>query len=184
MIIGVDIDNVIADFESRFRDRLNRRYNLFLKRRDIVTFDYYKCTQITKEQEKKTYEEFVKDGEFRKLRVISFARNSLEILSKKHTIILITARPRKAEKDTLIWLKKRKIAYHYIVFSKAKHRICESIDVLIEDKWENALEIAKKGKIVLLLDYPWNRKDIKHKNIHRVKNWKSILKNIDKIKLD
>lgn len=183
LIIEIDIDNVIADFDSKFKEKLNNRYKLRLKRKDIVTFDYYKCTPITKEQEKKAYDEFVKEGWFRKLRTIPFARHCLEILSKKHTIILITARSKKIEKDTLMWLKKRKIPYHDIVFSKTKHFICKSIDILIEDKWQDALVIARMRKRVLLLDYPWNRRNIEHQNIHRVKNWNGILEKIDNIKL-
>lgn len=179
MIIGIDIDNVIADSESKFRNKLNNSYGLALKRKDIKTFNFYECTPITKEQEKKALDEFEAEGEYKKLRLIQFSKKCINILFKKNTIILITSRPERVKKDTEMWLQKRKIPYNKIVFSKNKSLYYKNFDIVIEDKWENAFEIAKKGTEVILLDYPWNRKSIELENIFRVKNWKEILELIE-----
>jgi uncharacterized HAD superfamily protein len=52
---------------------------------------------------------------------------------------------------------------------------------MIEDASETALECAEKNIKVILFNQPWN-KNLKHKNIIRVKNWKEALKEIEKIR--
>ncbi len=52
-----------------------------------------------------------------------------------------------------------------------------SVDVMIEDKPEVALNLADHGIQVLLFDAPYN-KDVKHENITRVSNWQEVYEKV------
>lgn len=107
-------------------------------------------------------------------------------------IFIISARYKTAENDkigndnirkcTLNWLRKNKIEYDKIIFTKPPkvNEILEKqIDIMIEDSPTAINELIKVVK-VLYYDTRYNR-DIKHENIIRVYSWYDIYMKINEI---
>lgn len=66
---------------------------------------------------------------------------------------------------------------HYEWESRRKSEICKElwITLLIDDAFENALDMIENGLSVILMEKPWNREiQFEHKNLLRVKNWEEI----------
>lgn len=186
MNIFVDIDNIIADFEGAFRRYLNKKKNKCLKQVNINEFEFYKCFGISKEEEKNIHQEFVEKGGYRKLKRIKGCKKGIKKLKNIGEVYLITARPCSLRTITLDWLKHNGIDIRedHLIFSKNKADNKYAIDLIVEDRWEDALELADKGNAVILLDYPWNKKSGEsgnienYRNILRVYSWKDIITRI------
>lgn len=185
--VYIDIDNIIADFEQAFRKLLNKRTGKSLVKEDIKEFDFYKDFGITKEEERNIHKEFVANKGYEKLKEIEGCKKGIRELGDISKIYFITARPDILRKTTLEWLKKSgiEVEEEQLVFTKNKADDRYVIDIVVEDKWEDAIELANKGKYVILYDYPWNRKRdengniTKHENIHRVRSWKDIVAKVN-----
>jgi len=180
--IAIDIDNVIADFEGAFRREINKKYNYELKRKDIKEFDFHKCTNLTEKQEQMLFNDFINNDGFVNLKLIRGSRENITKIKENNFIILITSRPKALRNITLEWFRRKRVPYDKIIWSKNKHLQKTKYDILIEDKFEYALDVAKKDRKVILIDYPWNRKNIFHRNIIRVKKWNDIVSVIRKLK--
>ena len=107
-------------------------------------------------------------------------------LSENNNLYVITARPKEIADTTI-----RTISQHFpdifleVLFSndffngsgsKKKSEVCKQFDVelLIEDNRDYALDCAKNGIKVLLLDKPWNKNYFSHTNIIKVNDWYNI----------
>ncbi len=179
MIIGVDIDGVIADSEPTYRRTINRLFNLDLKKEDVTSYKYEECAGLTDEQMHLFWKTFYREGGWLKIKPIKGARKFLAKLKKeKHRIVIVTSRPREhIKKETHQWLKENGMPYSELIFlenHRSKHQAAllrgHRFDYFIEDYYECALDLARRGVKVLLLDYPWNRWGRPHPNIRRIKN--------------
>lgn len=87
------------------------------------------------------------------------------------------------------WLSDNNISFRKIHLCrdksgpKDKLYFCKmiNVEIMIEDKPENALYLAQNGILVLLFDAPYNR-DLNHKNITRVHSWEEIRNNLYSMK--
>lgn len=189
MRIFIDIDNIVADFETAFRNFLNKKTGKKLDREDICEFEFYKCFNITKQEEKKFNDEFLKKNGYKKLKCVKRSREGIKKLMELGEIRFITVRSKEKRNITFEWLKKNKIPikHEWLIFAENKLAYFSRLDIIIDDSWEESIKLADKNKIVILFDYPWNRKKDKngnfliHKNIIRVSNWKEIIEYIEDI---
>jgi len=187
--VFIDIDNIVADFESAFRRFLNKKLHKKSKREDICEFDFYKCFKITKEEEKRLHNEFMKHNGYKKLKYVKGSIEGIKELREFCNIKFLTSRPQEIRDTTIKWFNKIKIPLKHedLIFSRDKLNHEMKFDVIIEDRWEDALRLAQKNKKVILFDYPWNRKTDKngnplgHRNIIRIFNWKEIIESIENI---
>jgi len=183
MNIYVDIDNIVADFERAFRRYINKKKGRCLKQSDISEFDFFKCFGISKEEEAAIHQEFIRRDGYRKLKAIKGSIKGIRKLKSIGDVFLITARPEALRKITLEWLDHKgiRIGEDHVIFSKNKADDRHDIDVIIEDKWEDSIDLAGKGYEVILLDYPWNRKRaangniLLQSNIRRAYSWKELM---------
>lgn len=180
--IGIDIDGVIGDSDKIFRKYMNQYFNLKLKRKDIKEFYYEKVLSISPEEITPFWEEFNNKGYWMEIPLVDNAKSSIDYLKEKYAIILITARTENIKDLTLAWLEKHKIKYDQLHFlNENESKITKvlqnniSLNALIDDKLENALNFAGEGTRVFLFDYPWNQFDKKVENLIRVKGWCDIL---------
>ncbi len=180
--IGIDIDGVIGDSDKIFRKYMNQYFNLKLKRKDIKEFYYEKVLSMNPEDIQPFWEEFNNKGYWMEIPLLNNAKSSIDYLKEKYAIILITARTEKIKDLTLAWLEKHKIKYDQLHFlNENESKITKvlqnniSLNALIEDKLENALNFAGEGTRVFLFDYPWNQFEKKIENLIRVKGWCDIL---------
>lgn len=181
MIIGIDIDGVIADSEPAYRRMINRLFNLRLKQKDITSYKYEECAGLTDDQMRLFWKTFYHEGGWLKIKPIKGVKKFLDKLKReKHRIVIVTSRPRKhIKKETLQWLKEHKMPYSELIFlenHKSKHQAAllrgHRFDYFIEDYYKYALDLAKRKVKVLLMDYPWNRWGKPHPNIKRIKSLK------------
>lgn len=187
--IFIDIDNVIADFEASFRRFLNKKTGKRLRRDEITEFQFYKSFKISEEQEREIYREFTERKGHERLTAIKGCKRSINHLQEICKVSFITSRPVSLRKVTLSWLRENgiKLNDEDLIFTKNKADEKYDMDVIVEDKWEDAEELAERGKIAILLDYPWNRRrdecgNIKIKrNILRVYSWADVEAKIEEI---
>lgn len=187
--VFVDIDNIVADFHTPFRKCLNKKTGKKLKLEDIKEFEFYKDFQISQNQEKACHEEFSEKKGYEKLRVIKGCKKGIKSLQRYGEIRFITARPTNKRDVTFGWFKKHGISLKQdsLFFTKDKLSFSSKYDIIIEDKWEDSILAAEKGKDIILFDYPWNSiKDafgnvIEHENIKRVSSWKEVVESIREV---
>lgn len=187
MRIGIDIDGVLTD-EHRFiidygTKYLNDEGIRYTFHQDI--YDSPNSFEITKDQ----YDAF-----WRKY-LVYYSENSLirpfasEVIQKlkqeNNEIYIITSRSfttyeneyqQKMQNIVKKWLAKNNILYDEILFSTNKAEIVKkmNIDVMVEDKPENILVIAKIIPVICY-NHPYNEK-LADANIIRAYSWYDIYK--------
>ena len=179
--ICVDIDGTITD-PYCWLDYANKYFSKNVKIEDINVYDIEETMGITREAFAEFYSscgiEMHLNAPLRDDKV----KNVLEQLSKNHNIYYVTAREDRMTETTRKWIKENKLprtklfmlGSHYKV-DKARELNC---DIFIEDRYENAVQLANAGINVLLIDCRYNRYNLPERII-RVFNWNEVLENIN-----
>jgi uncharacterized HAD superfamily protein len=177
VLIGVDIDNVLAEFEAAFRAWINRHAGLSLQRRHITRFRFSECCPLSPEQVGDLFRSFVEDGGLRRLSLIPNARRSLQALSGRAEVCLVTSRPPQGRivEDTRFWLERKGLPHARLLFAERKWELAEEFSLFVEDNLDQAQGLAQRGVRVLLLDYPWNRNGAAHPNVTRIPSWRKVI---------
>lgn len=190
MNIGVDIDGVLTDIEQFQIDYSSKlmyeKYNKQIKN----NLGYY--TSDLYDEDRKIDDEFwdkYREDYTKNYRSRDFSSEIIKKLKELgHNIIIITARgselkdKKEKEKSNNIainWLQKNNIIYDKIEFtvgSKLDYCIKNNIDVMIEDKPDNIIDIASKVP-VYCFHATYNNGCVGH-NITRVFSWYDILAKI------
>ena len=195
MRIGIDIDNVI----SNFNESLLNEYILHdkkLRNTGIINNNAYIRNGMfdwTVEEEKTFYNENI-ERIVKKLDVIEGAKEYIDKLHDDgHLIYIITGRDNGDYKDsynmTNTWLKEHNIYYDDLILTDAydKHAktlkcIEYDIDIMIDDSVRICTDCIDNGITTILMETPYN----KGVDIPRVKNWEEFylyISNYKKIKL-
>jgi uncharacterized protein len=196
MNIGIDLDNVLADFQTTWLAYHNKHYGTSIRESDITVYNYGPIIGITTEEVVKRVYEFYDSPEFDDIIPEKGAQEAIPALSENHTLYIITSRPDRTIPRTRDWVERyfpdhiEKIL-HTNQFSTnpdgmvTKSSICLEYDItlMVEDAPTYAEEIATAGITTLLLDQTWNRdlEEQEHDNIIRVKNWDRIVIEIEKM---
>jgi len=175
MIIGVDIDNVIADTEKELRRIILKRRGLKLTREDITSYSLDNIAGLEREELADILDLFNHGDIFLDLEVIDGARETLIMLREKHSIVLVTSRPEGVRVKTESWLAREDIPYDELHFVSGTKVNGIPYELFLEDQDKFARELAEDGTYVLLFDAPWNR-HVEHENISRVYNWEDVRK--------
>lgn len=178
MNLGFDIDGVIANFTEPLLETIKEKYGLTLKVTDIYTFDLRIVLGITKAEGIQLITETLKKD----LPLNSGAKETLEQLSREgHSIYLLTGRYDHLRELTQTWLKEKGVPYtqlHLLNIGEKYLANVDSLDLIVEDSLEEALEWTRKVRNVLVYDQPWNR-TLNVKNLtKRVYNWNQIYSEI------
>ena len=187
MKIGIDIDEVIAEFLESFLEFYNLKYNGNFKKEDFKDYKFEEILGGTPDKTAELIQEHGYDGE---IRLVDGALEAVKELSKKHELIILTARHPMFKDKTEKFLEMHfgnifsQILYTGEAFQKygtTKSDLCKELDIniIIEDNKLFSRECAEKGIRVLLFDKPWNQIYEHHKNIIRVKDWKEILEKLE-----
>ena len=188
MIIGIDVDDVIADFSGAVLKHLKQKHGLDLDFEEWTEYMIEESPKFAGISEKildSMQDIFNSDSALLHFSISPDAPKVLKDLAERHQIFFITARGRDfkfAKAHTLKWLESHSIPFHALHFEHDKHVIAKDlrVDLFIEDSPKNASLLVKEGVPVLLMDKPYNR-EVRHELITRVKDWKDIAKEIDKI---
>jgi uncharacterized HAD superfamily protein len=192
--IGVDLDEVLADFLATFIKFHNQKFGTKLLKEQFSSFHLHEIIGEKVEVMNMRIEEFYNSVTFEQLKPVDGALDAIEYLSKKYELIIITSRPKEVSDHTIKWLQRHfpkkfknvHFAYNpYILKSEKKTKseiaLDTKINIFIEDNIDLATGVAMQGIKVYLIDAPWNQSDTLHENITRVYSWKEILERIEKI---
>lgn len=191
MRIGIDIDNVI----SNFNDELLKEYlkhDRKLRNTGIINGDVfirYGMFDWTEKEESEFYKNNI--GRIAiKLKPIHRATETIKKLKEDgNEIIIITGRNNgeytNPYKLTEEWLAKYNIVYDKLILTNAynkeeKANVCRenNIDIMIEDSTQTAVNIEKVGTKVLFMNTRYNKNN---ENFEKVSNWKEIYSKISKL---
>ncbi len=185
MRIGIDLDEVLANFLDPLLRFHNEIYSTSLKRDDFKSYNFWETWGGTREQAIQKVLDFYKSDYFKNIKPFEGAIESIEELSKDNELLIITSRYKAISEETEKWINKyfpdnfSGIHFTNEFFdsfnNKRKHEICLDLEInsLVEDSLEYAQQCASNGINILLMDRPWNRGKLQE-GIIRVHSWKEI----------
>lgn len=156
MIIGCDIDGVLADFNTSFIQRVINvtGRDLFPVRPfDIPCWNYPQHYGYSEAEVSSVWESIKADGMFwEQLPAYEGTAAAIQTLEERRRvhgddIYFVTARPGIAAKgQTERWLMSHGVYHPTVIISNQKGNVCEAlkIEAYIDDRWENALDVAIK----------------------------------------
>jgi uncharacterized HAD superfamily protein len=172
-ILGVDIDNVLAQSDACLRAMIRRRFRIALEEEDITRYDY-SAYGVTEEQLIEVFQIFNIET-CRTLKVVPGAKAGMVRLARCYEIVLVTSRNPASRAGTEYWLRAKGLPYDQLHFNDEKHSLGIPYHAFIEDRHEHAHLIAETGASVYLLTRPWNAAPLAHPNVRRVHSWDEIL---------
>jgi uncharacterized HAD superfamily protein len=172
-ILGVDIDNVLAQSDACLRALIREKFSLNLREEDITRYDY-SAYGLTEAQLAEVFHLFNTDV-CRNLKLIAGAKSALLRLASRYEIVLVTSRNPISKEGTECWLRRKGLPYDQLHFNDEKHALGIPYHAFVEDRHEHAHRIAETGAIVFLMTRPWNTQPLTHANIRRVETWREIL---------
>ena len=188
MIIGVDLDSVLADFQKTFLEFVNAHNRTSYKPEDVTVYSYPDVFGVSKESAYQQVLDFYNSPEFETIPPIDGAVEAVDTLTQKNTLYIVTSRPHSTDIKTAKWVKKHfPDKFAQVIYTEqyslktgeglTKATVCKqhSITLFIEDAMVYAEEIARAGIAVLLLDSPWNQQTDLLSGITRVNSWGEIV---------
>lgn len=178
LVIGVDIDGVLADFNSAFIGKVNKKFGTDWKTHDVREYSYQNCIGLSFDEVEGVFSEMKDDDSYAELTkmpmadLINFLPGRVQLVTNREPILKL---------KTLDWLERHGIYnYENLLFiegnkSKSSEVLGLEFDYFIEDSLKNALDMSTCCKKVFLIDHPYNNSAILPENIVRVDGWRSIL---------
>jgi uncharacterized protein len=177
MNLGFDIDGVISNFSKRFVELIEKKYNVTLTDADMYSYEVDLVLGITKEDVGQIVFETLSSD----LPVYPLAKETLNKLNDEgHKIYLLTARHEALIPATSLWLSKNSIPHTEVFYMTRgkKSSTAISLDMIVEDNLEEALELTKKVKRVLLFNQPWNKTKNVKGLVKRIYGWPDIYEEV------
>ena len=181
MRIGIDIDNVISNFNEMLLETY-LMHDKELRNTGIINPNakYIRTGMFdwSNEEELSFYKDNI-EGIAQKLKVKEKAKEYIDRLhSDGHLIYIITGRDNGEYSEpynmTKKWLDENNIYYDnliltdaYDIHAKSLECLKNDIDIMIDDSVRICSDLITSGITTILMDTPYNRKI----NIKRVKNW-------------
>lgn len=193
MKIGIDIDNVISNFnEELLKEYI--KHDEEIKGKGMVNKDVYITEMFswTKEEERTFYKNNIERIAIN-LKVIEGASKYIKNLKEDgHIIYIISGRDNGEYSDpykmTIDWLKKYDIVYDKLFLvdaynSHSKTEICleNNIEIMIDDSKRMCKDIKKHGIRAILMDTPYNRDT---NEFERVNSWEEIYNKLSNKKIN
>ena len=186
MNIGIDIDNVISNFDEVLKKEF-LEHDKELRNTGIVNPNLYVTQGMFDWSEDEIWGFYLENiGRIAKsLEVKPGAKEYIDKLKEDgHMIVIITGRDNGDYADpwniTENWLKQKEIKYDKLIITDAyknnKHAKTEkcfenNIDIMIDDSIHNCMDCIENNITTLLMDTPYNRVE---KDMIRVNNWEEV----------
>ncbi len=195
MIIGIDIDEVLAELLEAYLKYHNQKYNTSAQKKDMFSYSFQEVFGGTEEETRQKVYDFFKSEHFQNIKPVKGALRTIKQLAKEHQLCIITARPHIIQKETEQWLAQHfPDCFQNITLTNQWHGSGgkeglkseigkeKQIKIMIDDSLKHALDCASQGIYVLLadFDYPWNKTEKLPENIKRVHSWEEIAEEIEK----
>lgn len=194
MKIGIDIDNVISNFndtlltEYLLHDKELRNSGIINKNADYIRKGMFDWNE---NEETNFYKNNI-ERIAKKLGVIEGAKEYIDKLHDDgHIIYIITGRDNGEYTEpynmTKKWLEDNNIYYDDLILTdaydkhaKTKQCLEHNIDIMIDDSVSICSDCVENGITTILMDTPYNR----YSNIQRVKSWKEFYRYVLNYKKD
>ena len=194
MKIGIDIDNVISNFndtllnEYLLHDKKIRNSGVINKNADYIRKGMFDWNE---DEETNFYKNNI-ERIAKKLDVIEGAKEYIDKLHNDgHIIWIITGRDNGEYTEpynmTKKWLEDNNIYYDNLILTdaydkhaKTKECLMHNIDIMIDDSASICSDCIENGITTFLMDTPYN----KYSNIQRVKSWKEFYRYVSNYKKD
>ena len=194
MKIGIDIDNVISNFndtllnEYLLHDKKIRNSGVINKNADYIRKGMFDWNE---DEETNFYKNNI-ERIAKKLGVIEGAKEYIDKLHDDgHVICIITGRNNGEYTEpynmTKKWLDENNIYYDNLILTdaydkhaKTKQCLEHNIDIMIDDSVRICNDCIENGITTVLMDTPYN----KYSNIQRVKSWKEFYRYVSNYKKD
>lgn len=194
MKIGIDIDNVISNFndtlltEYLLHDKELRNSGIINKNADYIRKEMFDWNE---NEETNFYKNNI-ERIAKKLGVIEGAKEYIDKLHDDgHIICIITGRDNGEYTEpynmTKKWLEDNNIYYDDLILTdaydkhaKTKQCLEHNIDIMIDDSVSICSDCVENGITTILMDTPYNR----YSNIQRVKSWKEFYRYVLNYKKD
>jgi len=156
MVIGIDCDGVIRDFDGKLEELHIREHKDHHLKTNLSSYhlkDRYKgCPDIRKF----AFDDFAKEL-FTKASLYPKAKQFMDTLKKDgHTIVIVSTQPNDVCKlSTLTWLSNNGISYDKAIFSDNKGQ--EDIEIMLDDYVKNLNDVKNAGKRAICFDQTWNQ---------------------------
>lgn len=189
MRIGIDIDNVIANFNDELlkeylkHDKTLRNRGIINENADYITRGMLDWSE---EEESSFYKENI-ERIAKNLKLIQGVKKYIDKLKQDgNEIYIITGRDNgeyaNPKEMTEKWLEDNGIIYDKLIFTnaydkQAKAEECKknNIDVMIDDSTATCMAVQESGIRVFLMNTRFNKKN---KELERVSSWKEIYSKI------
>lgn len=190
MRIGIDLDEVLADFMSAIIKFHNSKYKTNFNRNDFHSYKLYEIWGGTHKEAIKEIYEFYETEYFTNILPIPGSIENIEVLSRDNELVVITSRQNYISEKTLDWIDKffkNRFSGVYFTNQNSLHGNCgkksdicrnTSVKCMVEDYIDYATECSKAVEKVFLLDSPWNRTADLPENISRVYSWSEITEDL------
>ncbi len=187
MRIGVDIDEVLAEFAPALMEYHNATYGTSLSKRDITTYNLWEVWGGTREQAVQKVRDFQASEQFRSIQPVQGSQQATQQLRNNHELFVITSRLEDFIPETKQWIaahfpstfSEMRVANYFSQQNpqRSKKDICDQlgVDLLIDDCFQYAAECVSPARQVLLMDAPWNQQSSLPQGILRVHLWEDIL---------
>lgn len=172
--LGFDIDGTIT-CPAAIVPFINEAFQLQLTLSDLTDYDLLKVVDVPD----KVFTDWYEEKEADIFTLSPLAMGAKEVLlewGKHHELIFISARGENVLEVTKEWFITHGISYDHLelIGSHEKVDVAKKygVEIFFEDKYENAIEIAEKCHIpVLLFDTPYNQGSLPIE-VKRVFSWK------------
>lgn len=188
MKIALDLDEVIADTLCTIIQFHNDTYGTRLTREQFTSYRFWEIWGGTREEAVDKVHAFHRTSYAHSVRPVAGAQDAVCALGKENDLYIVTSRANEFVGKTEQWLATHfpgafaevHFANHYSKndrTEKSKADICEKLGVqmLVEDSVDFAIECAREGRDVFLLDRPWNQTDRLPSGVYRVSSWEEIM---------
>ncbi len=177
----IDIDGTITEAYD-WIPRANQYFNTKIIPENVKVYEIHKALGVQSESYDEFYHlygELIHD----EVRIRMGVKDVLDKLYQKHKIHFVTAREEKMKNVTEKWLLHHEIPMDTLSLLGTHNKVAKayelSCDIFIEDRYENAMQLATYGFNVLLIDCYYNQGHL-NRGITRVMNWLEIDDYIEK----
>ena len=186
-VIGLDLDDVLMDFNTGLCAFHNAQYGTSLTREDITSYYLEEIWKCEPEEAIKRVSDFYCSPQHDQTQPVIGAVEIVKKLQDDRSVVIITSRPESVSAQTYAWLEKyfpslaRNVHFTSHFFHKeakiTKREVCRKlgVEVFVDDALFHAEDVALSVRRVFLFDTPWNRnQNLVLPNIQRVHSWAEI----------
>ncbi|MEJ8544018.1 5' nucleotidase, NT5C type [Brevibacillus borstelensis] len=176
LTIGIDIDGTVTE-PSSIVPLMNESFGKHLRYEDCFVYNLAKVYDISDE----AFADWLdKHGErlYDEAPVHGTADSILRSWFGRHRLIYISAREARHRDVTLNWFSRYQIPFHELDLIGSHDKLAAAqkwrVDLFLEDRLENALQLSEALEIpVLLFDTPYNQGTLPEL-VHRVHSWEQV----------